>query len=66
MADGDLVFVAHMGAPNTDPIVDPAASFAGNVLRVEHGKIVEWWYTGLSAAPATPPTAAAENDGARR
>jgi predicted SnoaL-like aldol condensation-catalyzing enzyme len=66
MADGDLVFVAHMGAPNTDPTIDPAASFAGNMLRVAHGKIVEWWYTGPSGAPAAPPTAAAESEGARR
>jgi predicted SnoaL-like aldol condensation-catalyzing enzyme len=66
MADGDLVFVAHMGEPNTDPNIDPAASFAGNVLRVEHGKIVEWWYTGLSGTPAAPPAAAAASGGDRR
>lgn len=69
IADGDLVFVAHMGEPNIDPHVDPAATFAGNILRVKNGKIVEWWYTGMTGPapdPTVPPTAAAAIDGGSR
>jgi predicted SnoaL-like aldol condensation-catalyzing enzyme len=68
LADGDLVFVGHMGDANTDPQIDPAGSFAGNILRVEHGKIVEWWYTGVTGTPAAmpAPAPAAPSDGGSR
>ncbi|MGC3980177.1 MAG: nuclear transport factor 2 family protein [Steroidobacteraceae bacterium] len=59
IADGDLVFISG-GKANTDPNVDPARTFGGNIIRVENGKIVEWWYTGAivndAAAPAATPT----------
>lgn len=56
MADGDLVFVSHMPNINMDPNIDPAKTFAGNILRVKNGKIVEWWFTGSTAMPAAAPT----------
>lgn len=57
MADGDLVFVSHMPNINMDPNVDPAKTFAGNILRVKNGKIVEWWFTGMTTpVPTTGAT----------
>ncbi|MGC3980867.1 MAG: nuclear transport factor 2 family protein [Steroidobacteraceae bacterium] len=53
MADGDLVFVSHMPNINMDPNVDPAKTFAGNILRVKNGKIVEWWFTGMTSPVTT-------------
>jgi predicted SnoaL-like aldol condensation-catalyzing enzyme len=67
IAEGDLVFISG-GRPNTDPAVDPARTFGGNVIRVQDGKIVEWWYTGAivggPGAPAAPAAATAPAPGA--
>jgi predicted SnoaL-like aldol condensation-catalyzing enzyme len=48
MADGDLVFISHSPTINRDANVDPARTFGGNILRVENGKIVEWWFSGMT------------------
>jgi predicted SnoaL-like aldol condensation-catalyzing enzyme len=58
IADGDLVFISG-GRPNTDPKVDPARTFGGNVIRVQDNKIVEWWYTGAIVGGPGDPAAAA-------
>ena len=64
IADGDLVF-APGGMPNTNPAIDPGRTFGGNVIRVENGKIVEWWYTGQIVGgpgnPVAPPSATPAN-----
>lgn len=59
IAEGDLVFISG-GRPNTDPAVDPARTFGGNIIRVQDGKIVEWWYTGaIVGGPGAPAAGAA-------
>ena len=56
MADGDLVFVG--GDPSTNKTgYDASMNFsniAGNIIRVQDGKIAEWWYVGGIANPAAP------------
>jgi len=48
MADGDLVFVG--GDPSTSKNgYDYSMNFsniAGNIIRIQNGKIAEWWYVG--------------------
>jgi len=47
LAQGDLVFVG--GAPNITDHYDPVAQqwqYGGNIIRVQDGKIAEWWRVG--------------------
>ena len=47
LADGDLVFIG--GSPETNNHFDPKAQIgkmSGNILRIENGKIAEWWFVG--------------------
>ena len=47
LADGDLVFIG--GSPETSQHFDPKAQIgkmSGNILRIENGKIAEWWFVG--------------------
>jgi predicted SnoaL-like aldol condensation-catalyzing enzyme len=71
IADGDLVMIG--GIPGVDASnYNPDAwmtGISGNILRIQDGKIAEWWYYGgqipnsqfmtghsvLGAAPSTPP-----------
>lgn len=62
IAEGDLVFITG-GQPNTDPNVDPARTFGGNIIRVENNKIVEWWYTGAIVGGPGDPNAAGMGSG---
>jgi len=53
IADGDLVFVG--GDPSTEKKgYDSSMNFsniAGNIIRIENGKIAEWWYVGTVPTP---------------
>ncbi len=57
IADGDLVFVG--GDPKTDKggysVDDQFSNIAGNIIRIEDGKIAEWWYVGSAATVTAPP-----------
>ena len=47
MADGDLVFIG--GSPEVNQHFDPKAAvgkMSGNIIRIENGKIAEWWFVG--------------------
>ena len=58
LAEGDLVFV--LGSPEVTQQFDPAAqigAMSGNVMRIENGKVAEWWHIGSSTQRAAAPTA---------
>lgn len=75
IADGDLVMIG--GVPGIDASNYNADAWitgiSGNILRIQDGKIAEWWYYGgqipstqfmsghpvLGATPSTPPPATA-------
>lgn len=51
LAEGDLVFV--LGSPEAKDKFDPQAQIgvmSGNIIRVQDGKVAEWWHIGSRQA----------------
>jgi predicted SnoaL-like aldol condensation-catalyzing enzyme len=56
IADGDLVFVGQGGAGwnKPDASVDPLLGLVGDVVRINGGKIQEWWFVAKGAMMGPP------------
>ena len=58
LADGNLVLIVHspMGWDIKNPPAgaDPLTSLAGNIVRVDGGRVQEWWYLGATQAGGPP------------